>query len=102
MQSTNDRRCEPANGAVSLRAGVTLAEARDDSRPPPGGATTDPDHRAADVSTDPSPASSPPACVPRSHPWRKALLWAGAVAGMALGASFLAPTVKTIDRKSVV
>ena len=86
----------PANGAGPLRAGVALAEARDDSRPPPAGATTHPDHRAADVSTDPPPATSPPASVPPSHPWRKALLWAGAVAGLALGAYFLAPTVKTM------
>ncbi len=94
MGSTDDRRWEPANGAGSLRVGVALAEAGDDSRPPPAGATTHPDHRAADVSTDPSPAASPPASVPTSHPRRKALLWAGAVAGLALGAYFLAPTVK--------
>ena len=86
----------PANGAGPLRAGVALAEARDDSRPPPAGATTHPDHRAADVSTDPPPATSPPASVAPSHPWRKALLWAGAVAGLAVGAYFLAPTVKTM------
>jgi membrane fusion protein, multidrug efflux system len=96
MGSTDDRRWEPANGAGPLRAGVALAEARDDSRPPPAGAATHPDHRAADVSTDPPPATSPPASVPPSHPWRKALLWAGAVAGLALGAYFLAPTVKTM------
>ena len=96
MGSTDDRRWEPANGAGPLRAGVAPAEARDDSRPPPAGATTHPDHRAADVSTDPPPATSPPASVPPSHPWRKALLWAGAVAGLALGAYFLAPTVKTM------
>ena len=63
MGSTDDRRWEPANGAGPLRAGVALAEARDDSRPPPAGATTHPDHRAADVSTDPLPATSPPASV---------------------------------------
>ena len=96
MESTDDRRWEPANGAGPLHAGVAPAKARDDSRPPPAGATTHPDHRAADVSTDPPPASSPPASVPPSHPWRKALLSAGAVAGLALGAYFLAPTVKTM------
>ncbi|MFI5456276.1 MAG: efflux RND transporter periplasmic adaptor subunit [Isosphaerales bacterium] len=96
MGSTDDRRWEPANGAGPLRAGVALAEARDDSRPPLAGATTHPDHRAVAVSTDPPPATSPPASVPTSHPWRKALLWAGAVAGLAVGAYFLAPTVKTM------
>ena len=34
-------------------------------------------------------------CAP-SHPWRKGLLWAGAVAGLALGGYSLAPTVKTM------
>ena len=34
--------------------------------------------------------------MPPSHPWRKALLWAGAVAGLALGGYCLAPTVKTM------
>jgi len=96
MRSTDDRRWEPASGEGPLRAGAALAESRDDSRPPPGGATTHPDHPAADVSTDPPPATSPPASVAPVHPWRKALLWAGAVAGLAVGAYFLAPTVKTM------
>ena len=39
---------------------------------------------------------SPPASVAPSHPWRRGLLWAGAVAGLALGAYSLAPTVKTM------
>ena len=96
MGSTDDRRCEPANGALPLRAGVALAEARDDSRLPPSGATTHPDHRAADVSNDSPPATSPSASVAPSHPWRRRLLWAGAVAGLALGGYYLAPTVKTM------
>jgi membrane fusion protein, multidrug efflux system len=96
MGTTDDRCWEPANGARPLRAGVALAEARDDSRPPPAGVTTHPDHRAADASTDPPPATSPPASAPPSHLWRKALLWAGVVAGLAVAAYFLAPTVKTI------
>jgi membrane fusion protein, multidrug efflux system len=96
MGSTDDRRWEPANGAGPLRAGVALAEARDDSRPAPGGAATHPDHRAADVSNDPPPATSPPASVPASRPLRKALLRAGAVAGLAFGGYALTPTVKTM------
>ena len=39
---------------------------------------------------------SPPASVPPSHPWRRGLLWAGAVAGLAFGGYALAPTVKTM------
>ena len=68
MGSTDDRHCEPANGARPLRAGVAPAEARDGSRPPPADATTHPDHRAADASTDPPPATSPAASVAPSHP----------------------------------
>src|SRR6516162_1980219 len=59
-------------------------------------ATTYPDHRAADPATDPPPAASHPAPGAPSHPWRKGLLWAGAVAGLALGGYFLAPIVKTM------
>ena len=59
-------------------------------------ATTDPDHRAADPATDPPPAASHPAPGAPSHPWRKGLLWAGAVAGLALGGYFLAPIVRTM------
>ena len=45
------------------------------------------------------PMPLPPRRHPRrapSHPWRKGLLWAGAVAGLAVGGYFLAPTVKTM------
>ncbi len=59
-------------------------------------ATVHPDHQAAGPATDPPPATSPPASVASSHPWRKALLWTGAVAGLALGGYFLSPIVKTM------
>ena len=96
MESSDDRHSEPTNGAGPLGAGVAVAEARVDSRPSPARATADPDHRAADASTDLLAATVLPVTVPPSHPWRKALLVAGAVAGLALGAYFLAPTVKTM------
>ena len=48
------------------------------------------------MSTDPSLATSTSASVPPSHPWRKALLWAVAAAGLVLGGYYLAPTVKTM------
>ena len=38
---------------------------------------------------------APPRQAP-SHPWRRGLLWAGAVAGLAFGGYALAPTVKTM------
>jgi membrane fusion protein, multidrug efflux system len=59
-------------------------------------ATTHPDHGGADPSPDRSPATPPPASVAPSHPRRKALVWAGAVAGLALGGYYMAPTVKTM------
>ena len=51
---------------------------------------------SADLATDPPPATSPPASGAPSHPWRRGLLWAGAVAGLAFGGYALAPTVKTM------
>ena len=68
----------------------------DDSRPPRADTAAHPDHRAADRATDPLPAAPPPASGAPSHPWRKGLLWAGAVAGLAFGGYALAPTVKTM------
>ena len=96
MTNTDDGRPGLANGVRSSRAGVALAEARDDSRPPPVDATTHPGHRAADPSIEPHPATSPSASGAPSHPWRKGLLWAGAVVGLAFGGYSLAPTVKTM------
>ena len=75
-------------------AAAALAEARDGSRPPPANTTAHPDHRAADPATDPPAAASPPASGATSHPWRRVLLWAGAVAGLAVGGYYLAPTVE--------
>jgi membrane fusion protein, multidrug efflux system len=96
MESTVDRRWEVVNGAGPLRAGVGPPEARDHARPPAAGVTTHPDHLAADVSTDPALATPPAASVPSSQLWRKALLSAGTVAGLAFGAYYLAPTVETM------
>ena len=50
---------------------------------------------AADPATDPSPVTPPPAAGAPSHPWRKWLLLAGAVAGLAVGGYFLVPSVET-------
>jgi membrane fusion protein, multidrug efflux system len=58
--------------------------------------TADPHQRAANPATNPTSATSPPASGAPSHPWRRGLLWAGAVAGLALGGYALAPIVKTM------
>ena len=80
-----------ANGTRPTPAG---AEVPDGSRPLRSDATAHPDHEAADLATNPPPAALPPAAAP-SHPWRKWLLWAGAVAGLAIGGYLLAPSVET-------
>jgi membrane fusion protein, multidrug efflux system len=91
MGSTDDRRWETA---IGIRPNP--AEARDGSPPPRAGATSHLDHRAADPATDRTPAISRPRAGPRSRPWRRGLLWAGAAAGLAQGGYFLAPIVKTM------
>ena len=96
MGSTNEGRSEVVIEARPTPAGVVPAEARDGSRPPPAGATAPPDHRAARAATNPTSATSPPSAGASSHPWRKRLLWAGTVAGLALGGYALTPTVKTM------
>ena len=96
MGSTVHEHSDDAIGAGPTPAGAAPAETRDDSRPPPAEATAHPDHRAADPATNPTPATSPPASGAPSHPWRRGLLWAGAVAVVAFGGYALAPTVKTM------
>jgi len=77
-------------------AGAAPAEVRDGLSPPPGNATAHPDHRPAGPATDLPLAAAPPAPAATSHPWRTVILWAGAVAGLALGGYFVAPTVETM------
>ena len=96
MGSSDNGRWETAIEARPTPAAAEPAEARDGSRPQPAEATAHPGHRAVNPATDPAPATSPPAPRAPSHPWRKGLLWVGAVAGLALGGHFLAPIVKTM------
>jgi membrane fusion protein, multidrug efflux system len=96
MKSSDDSNSETAIEARPTPIGAVSAQARDGSRPPPAFATAHPDPRSADPVTDPPPAAPPPAAGAPSHPWRRVLLWAGAVAGLAFGGYALAPTVKTM------
>src|SRR5262245_37265950 len=96
MESSDDGRWETAIEARPRPAGAAPAEARVGSRPQPANDTAHPGPRAADPATDPPPAASPPAPGAPSHPWRRGVLWAGAVAGLALGGYALVPTVKTM------
>ena len=96
MKNDDDSNSETAIEAQPTPPEALSARARDDSGPPPAGARAHADHRAADPATTPTSATSPPATGAPSHPWRRGLLWAGAVAGLAFGGYALAPTVKTM------
>jgi membrane fusion protein, multidrug efflux system len=96
MKNGDDNNLGTAIGARPTPRGAVPAEARDGSGPPLTDAMAPPDHRAADPATNPPPAAPPPAPRASSHPWRRGLLWAGAVAGLAFGGYALAPTVKTM------
>ena len=48
------------------------------------------------IAIEPPSATSLAMTGSRRCPWRRGLPWAGAVAGLAAGAYFLAPTVKTM------
>jgi membrane fusion protein, multidrug efflux system len=96
MGSTVHEHSNHAIVAWPTPAEAAPAETRDDSRLPPTEATAHPDHRVADLATKPTSATPPPASGVPSHPWRRGLLWAGAVAGLAFGGYALAPTVRTM------
>jgi membrane fusion protein (multidrug efflux system) len=96
MGSTVHRHSTTAIEARPTPAGAAPAETRDGSRPPQADTTAHPDHRVADPATNPTSATSRPASGAPSHPWRRGLLWAGAVTGLAFGGYALAPTVKTM------
>ena len=96
MATTYDGRSEPANEAGPTRAGAAPAEARDGPRPSHADATARPDHQAADAAADPPSDTPPPAAGAPAHPWRKWLLLAGVVVGLAAGGYFLIPYVETM------
>jgi membrane fusion protein (multidrug efflux system) len=96
MITTYEDRSEVTNESRSTPQEVVPAEARDGSRLPTAGATAPPDYRTAVRATDPPPVTPPQASRRSSHPWRRGLLWAGAVAVLAIAGHALAPTVKTM------
>jgi membrane fusion protein (multidrug efflux system) len=81
MERTQDRHTE-------------TTEARDGSHLPKADSTAHPDHQPAHTATDspfaalPSKATAPP------NPWRKRLLLAGVVVGLAVGGYFVIPLVE--------
>ena len=95
MISNVHENSDPAIEARPTPAGAATAETRDGSPPPPAIGTAHPDHQAVDPATNPPSATLPPAAGAPTHPRRKWLLWAGAVAGLAVGGYLLVPAVET-------
>src|SRR5271155_1703719 len=95
MEST-DLGCETAIAARPTALGAAPADAPDGSGPPSADATAPPGDRAADCAMEPPSAASLAMTGARARPWRRGLLWTGAVAGLALGGYYLAPTLKTM------
>jgi membrane fusion protein (multidrug efflux system) len=96
MASTNDRRSEAGKEARPAPSEAVSAEAKDVSPTARTDHAAHPDQQAA-LTTGPLPATppTPSAAKPPSHPWRKWLLLAGVVVGLAVGGYFLVPWVVT-------
>ena len=96
MANTNDQGPETSTETrQDAREGVP-AEAKEGSAAAPADRAAHPDHRAAGRQPILLPHAARVRGRPPSHPWRRGLLWAGAVAGLAFGGYALAPTVKTM------
>ena len=96
MGSTVEERSGTAIEGRPTTTGAGQAEARDASRPQLTDATAAPEHGGAGPATNPLPAESHSTPKGPSHAWRRRLLWAGAIAGLAFGGYALLPTVKTM------
>ena len=96
MDTTDHDPPERANAAGPTRVGVVQAESRDGSRPPPTPPTGQPKPAEEQATGTPTATpAGPPAGPPRSRRWRKWILGAVVVAGLAAAAHGLAPWVET-------
>jgi membrane fusion protein, multidrug efflux system len=93
MESTVHRNCDLTCETPPTPV-VATAEARHGSTPPTADGFPHPGHQAADLADSLSPVAPSQSAAAPSRPWRKWLLRAGAVAGLAVGGYLLAPTVK--------
>jgi membrane fusion protein, multidrug efflux system len=89
MENTNEQRSEAVKGARPGPSQAVTVEAKPASPTAPGDNAAHPDQPGA--APPASPAAQPP-----SHSWRKWLLLAGIVVGVAVGAYFLVPWVETM------
>ena len=96
MATTYDGRSEPANAAGPTRAGAAPADTRDGPRPPQADATARPDDQAAAADANPASDTPQPAAGAPARPWRKWLVRAGIVVGLAAGGYSLIPYVETM------
>ena len=89
MASTSDGRSEPSMEARPAPREAVPTDTQDGSAAARADPAAHPDHDAAPTT------GSPPGASPR-HPWRKRLLWAVAVVGLAFGGYRLVPVVETM------
>jgi membrane fusion protein (multidrug efflux system) len=95
MEGTHDQRPEAAKEGRPTPPGAVTGEAKGASSVARGGPAAHPDHRP-DPPPGPPPGTPPtPSTAEPPHPWRKWLLLAAAVVGLAVGGYFLVPWVVT-------
>src|SRR6266849_11101804 len=96
MSSTNDRRSDTSAEARPASPEAVQTEVKHHAPAAPADQAVPPGHQVAPTATPPSPSPKPSEAPAPSHPWRKWVLLAGAVVGLAVGAHFLVPTVDTM------
>src|SRR6266545_3701977 len=96
MASTNDRRSETSAEARPAPPEAVQTEAKHEAPAAPADQAAPPGQQVAPTTSPPSGTPVKPSEKPPSHRWRKWVLLAGAVVGLAVGAHFLVPTVDTM------
>ena len=95
MKSTVHVNSDPALGERSTLAGDVPVETPSGLSSPPADGAAYPDHLASAAAADPPLPELPASAAAPSHPRRKWLVGAGAVAGLAVAGYLLVPAVET-------